>query len=119
MTKIVDWEYYNSLYGDVTEEDFARLEARAESEVCAVIGPIRWANITDQTFGYQQLRVCICRVINSMITNDRSGSGKGLSGASNDGYSESFAIQTESQMRDELQKLIKGWLSGTGLVGAY
>lgn len=119
MTKIVDWGFYSSLYDNVAEDDFARLETRAETEVCAVIGPIRWANITESIFGYEQLKVCICHVINKLFENDSSGAGKGVASASNAGYSESYAIQTESQLKEELQRLIKMWLSGTGLVGAY
>lgn len=120
MKKIVDWEYYNSLYENVLQlEAFKRMEARAESEICNVIGPIRWANITDHTFGYQQLKDCICHVINRLIELEKSGLGKGLSSVSNDGYSESYILQTESQVRAELQNSIRAWLSGTGLVGAY
>lgn len=120
MSKIVDWEYYNSLYSNVTDEiELNRLGTRAEKEVCAVIGPIRWANITEDTFGYEQLKDCICNVINKLAENDKSGAGKGLASAANDGYSESYVIQTESQMRAELQSSIRAWLSGTGLVGAY
>lgn len=120
MSNIVDWEYYNSLYENISDAyEFDRLEARAESEVCSVIGPIRWANITEDTFGYKQLKNCICNVINKLVQNEKSGTGKGLSGVSNDGYSESYVIQTESQARTELQSSIRAWLSGTGLVGAY
>ena len=119
MSKIVDWEYYNSLYDNVTKEGFDRLEARAESEVCAVIGPIRWASITENTFGYQQLKDCICKVINKSVENEGSGVGKGVASVSNAGYSENYVIQTETQAKEELQCLIKLWLSGTGLVGAY
>lgn len=120
MSKIVDWEYYSSLYSNIKDDiEFDRLEAQAEIEVCTVIGPIRWATITKDTFGYQQLKDCICNVINKLVENKKSGAGKGIASASNDGYSESYVIQTESQMRAELQGAIKAWLSGTGLVGAY
>ena len=119
MSKIVDWEYYNSLYDNVTKKSFDRLEAKAESEVCAVIGPIRWASIAENTFGYQQLKDCICKVINKSVENDGSGAGKGLASVSNAGYSESYVIQTEEQAKEELRRLIRSWLSGTGLVGAY
>lgn len=120
MSRIVDWGYYSSLYENVTtQKEFDRLESRAENEVCAVIGPIRWANITKDTFGYLQLKNCICNVVNKIVQSDKAGIGKGLASASNDGYSESYAIQTESQLRAELQSCIKVWLSGTGLVGAY
>lgn len=116
----VDWEYYSSLFEEkVSEEDFEKVVALAEREVCAVIGPIRWANITADTFGFVQLKDCICNVINKNADYKASGVGKGISSASNDGYSESYVIQTEEQMRNELQDSIRAWLSGTGLVGAY
>ena len=116
----VNWEYYSSLCCKVRDDiEFNRLEAQAEREIRAVIGPIRWAAITEDTFGYEQLKDCICNVINKLAENEKSGAGKGIASASNDGYSENYVIQTESQMRSELQSSIKAWLSGTGLVGAY
>lgn len=115
----VTWEYYSSLYQKVSKEDFDKAEILAEKEVCAVIGPIRWANITSDTFGFEQLQDCICKVINKMIEDRKSGKGKGVSSVSNDGYSKSYVVQTEEQLRDELRSSIKSWLSGTGLVGAY
>ena len=119
MSQIVNWEYYSSLHDTVKNEDFDKAEAIAEKEVCLVIGPIRWATITTDTFGYNQLQDCICNVIDKMASDKKSGKGKGLSSASNDGYSESYVIQTEDQLRTELQSCIRAWLSGTGLVGAY
>ena len=115
----VSWEYYSSLHSKVKEEDFEKAELRAEKEVQMVIGAIRWAGITESTFGYQQLQDCICNVIDKMADDAKSGKGKGVSSASNDGYSESYVIQTEEQLRSELRSSIRSWLSGTGLVGAY
>ena len=57
MSQIVTWEYYSSLHNTVKQEDFERAEALAEKEVQRVIGWIRWANITEETFGYEQLRI--------------------------------------------------------------
>lgn len=119
MSQIVTWEYYSSLYTVISEIDFRKAEIMAEKEVCAVIGPVRWANITEETFGYQQLQDCICKVMDKMATDAKSDKGKGISSASNDGFSESYVIQTEEQLRNELQTSVKAWLSGTGLVGAY
>ena len=59
MSQLVTWEYYSSLFQKVQEEQFDRAEAFAEKEVINVIGPIRWANITEQTFGYEQLQDCM------------------------------------------------------------
>ena len=115
----VNWEYYSSLHNTVKEDDFERLEAIAEKEVCNVIGTIRWANISDETFGYAQLQDCICNVIDKMAADSKPGKGKGVSSGSNDGYSESYVVQTEEQRRSELQSSIRAWLSGTGLVGVY
>ena len=42
-----------------------------------------------------------------------------LASVSNDGYSESYVLQTQSQADEELGKNIRAWLSGTGLVRAY
>lgn len=115
----VTWEYYSSLHNIVAEDDFDRAELLAEKEVQKVIGPIRWQMITDDTFGYSQLQDCICNVIDKMDSDAKSGKGKGVSSVSNDGYSESYVVQTEEQLRSELQSSIRAWLSGTGLVGAY
>lgn len=115
----VTWEQYRSLHHIVSEEEFDNAEAIAENEVQRVIGIIRWGQITEETYGYSQLQECICNVIDKMATDAKSGKGKGISSASNDGYSESYVVQTEEQLRSELQSSIKAWLSGTGLVGAY
>lgn len=119
MSQFVDWEYYSSLHDKVTEEKFERAEALAEKEVQRVIGWIRWASITEETFGFGQLQDCICNVIDKMMSDNKSGKGKGVSSVSNDGYSENYVVQTEEQLRSELQSSIRAWLSGTGLVGAY
>ena len=115
----VTWEQYRSLHHIASEEEFDIAEAIAENEVQRVIGIIRWGQITEETYGYSQLQECICNVIDKMAADAKSGKGKGISSASNDGYSESYVVQTEEQLRSELQSSIKAWLSGTGLVGAY
>lgn len=119
MSQIVTWEYYSSLYDEITEDAFDKVEKLAEREVASVIGPIRWAYITEETFGYERLKDCICKVMHKITADNRSGKGKGISSVSNDGYSESYVVQTEDQLRSELQSAIRAWLSGTGLVGAY
>lgn len=119
MSQIVTWEYYSSLFRKISEHDFEKAELLAQKEVMAVIGPLRWAKITEATFGYEQLKDCICKVIDKMADNDKSAKGRGISSVSNDGYSESYVVQTEEQLRAELHSSIRAWLSGTGLVGAY
>lgn len=116
---IVDWEYYNALHDTVSQKDFDKAEALAEKEVLLVVGRIRWSSLDSTAFYYEQLKDCICNVIDKMEKDRRSDAGKGVSSVSNDGYSEHYTIQTESQARAELQNLIREWLSGTGLAGAY
>lgn len=119
MNNIVSWEFYSSLYDKVTQTDFPKAEAKAEAEVAQVIGPIRWAAITSDSFGFDVLKNAICKTIDLMADNEAAGLGKGVTSVSNDGYSESYAQADASDVRDELKKAIKEWLSGTGMVGAY
>lgn len=117
---IVDWEYYSSLHNRIsTEEEFNKAEALAEKEVRSVIGPIRWESITDETFGYDVLKDCICDVIDKMADNEAIGLGKGIVSVSNDGYTESYATSKAEEVHLSLVSMIKAKLSGTGLVGAY
>lgn len=119
MSALVSWEYYSSLHNKVTETDFDKSEALAEKEICTVIGPIRWANITSETFGYDSLKDCICNVMDIMADNNASGVGRGIVSVSNDGYTEQYATSKDDEVRKDVQKSIKTMLSGTGLVGAY
>ena len=122
MAAIVDWSYYSSLHDVITvESDFDKAEALAEKEVRSVIGPIRWAEITSDTFGYDVLKDCICNVIDKSTKDAQSGKGNGVASVSNDGYTETFAqvAQTQEDLTEELHGCIRQWLSGTGMVGAY
>lgn len=122
MAALVSWEYYSSLYSKVTEADFPKAEALAEKEVIRVVGLIHWGelNLTDldeEVYG-DQLMDCICKVINYQAEAPKA-QGRGVASVSNDGYSESYVLQTQSQADEELGKNIRAWLSGTGLVRAY
>ena len=119
MSAIVSWEYYSSLHNRVSSEDFAKAESLAEQEVRSVIGPIRWDDITDGTYGYEELKDCICKVIDTMADNESNGIGKGIVSVSNDGYTESYATTRAGEVRHDLICSIRAMLSGTGLVGAY
>ena len=127
MTAFVDWEYYSSLFSDpaVPETDFPAAEKLAEMTVRSVIGPIRWAELKsleniDDEFFYEPLLDCICRVIEYSATTG-SRTGLGVTSVSNDGYTESYAadLVKASEATEELNRNIRLWLSGTGLVRAY
>lgn len=117
---IVNWEYYSSLYSKVSEDDFSTAEILAENEVRDVIGTIRWETINEETFGYNVLKDCICRVINQMADNKVVAGRIGISSVSNDGYTENYSGSTTTiGMNRDLKNSIRQMLSGTGLIGAY
>ena len=122
---LLSWAEYSALHDIVTTETtFSGKEMIAEQDVSRVIGPIRWAELINYgiegEFYADQLKECIAKVIdyNEEIQPKVGG---GVASVSNDGYSESYntELQTASQAAAEKSKMIRAWLSGTGLVGAY
>lgn len=119
MNNIVTWEYYNSLYNRATEDSFTNLELQAEKRVISVIGQYRWNHIQESAFYFNQLRDCICMVVDMLIDLDRGNVSKGLASVSNDGYTENYVIRTSNEADTEIRTRIKHWLSGTGLLSAF
>lgn len=115
----ITWEHYTSLYNKITEEDFPRIEKEAEAKVRSVIGPIRWAEITEETFGYDILQDTIISVMHILADNEKNNIGKGISSVSNDGYSVSYSQTSKEEAEAELRDSIVNMLSGSGMVGAY
>ena len=123
MAALVSWEYYSSHYSTIgTQADFEKAEALAEKDLARVIGPLRWAELVisdwSTEFYADQLMDTICKVVNDQATAGKK-TGAGVASVSNDGYSESYALAKQSDAQEELQKNIRAWLSGTGLVRAY
>ena len=122
MAALVSWEYYSSLYSAVSEADFPKAEALAEKEVIRIVGLIHWGELNlddlDSELYGDQLKDCICKVVNFMAEAPKA-QGKGIASVSNDGYSESYVLQKQSDALEELGKNIRSWLSGTGIVRAY
>lgn len=121
---LLTWERYSSLYSSIAKEDFDKLALLAEREVRDVMGVIHYNEYIKENpkleseIYYEQLLDCICKVINYTVTVE-SKVGQGIASVSNDGYSESYVLQTQSQATEELHKNIRKWLSGTGLVRTY
>lgn len=115
----ITWGYYSATHNKVSENDFTTIATQAEACVRSVVGAVNYAEITADTFGYNILLDCICNVMDGIVDSKASAVGKGISSVSNDGYSESYTVQTEGQARDELHSSIRSMLSGTGIVGAY
>ena len=122
---LLSWAEYSALHDIVTTETtFSGKELIAEQDIARVIGPLRWAELVDQgiegEFYEDQLKECIAKVIDYNVEIHPK-IGAGVSIVSNDGYSEHYneGLQTASQAAAEKNKMIRAWLSGTGLVGAY
>ena len=123
MAALVSWEYYSSLYSTIGKQaDFEKAESLAEKDLARVIGPLRWAELVSSDWSTEfyadQLTDTICKVVNYQATAGKK-TGAGVASVSNDGYSESYALAKQSDAQEELQKNIRAWLSGTGLVRAY
>ena len=85
--------------------------------------------VTDRTFNpeeatdfqkqvHSQIQNTVCELMNAMYVQETSGMGTGISSVSNDGYSESYKITTAAEREAQLLVIIRGGLSGTGLVSA-
>lgn len=119
MNNIVTWEYYNSLHNKIKQDEFSKFEARAEKHVLSVIGQYKWNHIEKSAFYFDQLRDCICKVMNMLADLDGGSAGRGVASVSNDGYSETYAVRTTSEYEHEIRMCIVHGLSGTGLTSAF
>ena len=123
----VNREYYGSLYGEVMEDDFKRQLARAETKMDAVTHGRAAAFMEEynqdtatayQKRVYRQIQGTVCDLIHSLLIQESTGMGDGITSVSNDGYSESYKITTAAEKEAQLLCIIKEGLSGTGLAGA-
>ena len=127
MSQIVSWEDYNSLFENVQEDEFKRLNARVErrlnlythNRVKPFVDTYNEVTATDfERMKYEAVKITICEVINKMYEQESNGVGIGLSSVSNEGRSESYKIITEADKEKELESVMRKGLSGTGLAGA-
>ena len=127
MSQIVTWEYYSSLYSEVQETDFEKLNKKAEAKV-NVYTHMRAKNF-EETYSedvatmfekqvHEQIQNTICELVNALYVQETSGMGSGIASVSNDGYSESYKVTTVAEMEAQLLSIVRSGLSGTGLAGA-
>lgn len=99
---VLDWEYYNSHFPKLTEEDFNKsvysssvlvyrqlvkeIEELTENELTAV-------------------KDCICNVINYTFSAQEN-----ISSVSNDGYSVSYVQKSRDETKKELNDIYDMWL---------
>lgn len=124
----ITWEYYSSLYCEVTDEtEFDRLCTKAEMKIDALthMRVMRFMKDYKKTYAtdfqkqvYTQIQNTVCELINAMYVMETSGMGTGIASVSNDGYSESYKITTAAEKETQLLGIVRSGLSGTGLAGA-
>lgn len=110
----IDWEYYNSHFPKVSEEEFKSLLPQAEMKV-DVFTHLR----SKEAVGYklEQVKAAVANIINELSEQKSIKTRKGINSVSNDGYSESYTAITEEQIEQDLRSICFQWLSGTGLMG--
>lgn len=123
----IDWEYYSSLYGNIPQESFEAYERKAAIKLnththmraanfCSEYDEATATAYEKQV--YLQIQMTMCELMNKMYNQEAHSLGEGIISVSNDGYSESYEIKTASQKEEEILKVIRSGLSGTGLAGA-
>ena len=123
----IDWEYYSSLYDHIPQEKFVAFEKKAtvKMNMSTHMKAARFYSNYDEATAtdfekqvYLQIQLTMCELMNKMFIQEEHSIGEGISAVSNDGYSESYEIKTTSQKEEELLRVIRSGLSGTGLAGA-
>lgn len=114
MEHFINWEYYNSHFPKVSEEEFDKLLPRAEIKVNV------WThNRSCEAVGYklEQVKAAVANIINALAEQEKVKEHTGINSVSNDGYSESYSQISVEQMEESLKNVCFDWLSGTGLTG--
>ena len=111
---MIDWEYYSSHFPNpVPKKKFDAVEAQAEREFQRVVPEYMRNEIPEKRQQDAVFQVC-----NFLYTNAETLAGRSVTSAGNNGYSESYVIQTTAQAKDALRELIYGCI-GTRLAGAF
>lgn len=113
----LDWEAYCLLYPSHSAEDFARFLPEAELRM-DVLTANRWRGVPEGDWRAGRVKCCLAELISLCIKGKESAAGTGVTGISNDGYSESYALVTAEQWQENQRIEASKWLSGTGLVSA-
>ena len=102
---VVDWEYYNSHFPKISEEEFDKHVYQSQRLVLKRL-PKDFNEYTesDQT----DIKDCICNVLNYKSVAEASANG--VSSISNDGYSESYVQQSKSDVNDNVNSIIYEWI---------
>lgn len=123
----ITWEYYSSLYDQIPEDRFDKLNMKASAKL-DVYTRMRAKNFeiayeeevaTDfHKQIHMQIQNTVCELMNVIYVQETSGMGTGIASVSNDGYSESYKVTTQPEKEAQLLSIVRAGLSGTGLAGA-
>lgn len=110
----IDWEWYNSHFPQLTQQEFERRRPVAEMKV-----DILTHNRARSAAGYklELVKACVANLMNRQADLEAAGAGKNVKSVGNDGYSETYEQVTPEQVEETLQYECFVWLSGTGLMG--
>ena len=113
MSQIIDWEYYISHFPNniVPDKQFIAVEKQAEIEYRKVVKPYMDIPVENEQDAVFQL-------CNFLYANRAAMSGKAVTSVNNNGYSESYAVQTKAQAQEAMQELIYDCI-GTRLAGVF
>lgn len=120
----INWEYYNSYFPKLSQDDFTQIQPVAERKLdiythnraLTFFNEYVELGATDyQKRVYAQIKDAVCVIINRIYDNRRRKAG--VTSVSNDGYSESFEGVNETDLEGELRSVAFNSLSGTGLMG--
>ena len=112
MSQIIGWEYYVSHFPVVIpESQFDAVERQAEVEYRKVVGEYMDIEPEDE-------KNAVFQICNFLYTNQAGMSGKAVSSVNNNGYSETYSLQSKEQLSDALRELIYDCI-GTRLAGVF
>ncbi len=103
---VLDWEYYNSHFPKINEEEFNKNVYSAERYVLKKLKKSFNEYSTEQQIN---IKDCICNVINYLASTSKY---EGISSVSNDGYSVSYSQKTEMNTQKGLKSILNEWLGG-------
>lgn len=110
------YSYYSSHFNVLTEDQYSEVVQQA-TDLVDLFTRGRAENVAQESYKYKHIQQCECALCNKLHEQSESSVGAGVTSVSNDGYSESYAIATESDKQAELKATALNWLSGTGLMG--
>lgn len=120
VSPYADYDFYHNTYHgiEVSEDNFTRLEARAEEELDAMTS-YRIPGM-DEKFMTERMalgiRKAVCAMVEVIASGEAVGAGIGISSESNDGYSVSYSQNVQKEISNRLSSAARKYLADTGLL---